>query len=259
MKVQEDARRMNYEDRFSEIVVEDEDHVKKIASITADRMEKIFGISFRLTEKGPQEPKIPVVVFAETYDAIIDHLVKRKKGLIKLDSERSSHDYNSFKINFANRFVIGFDNVDNENDEKDGNYMIYINDIRDGKAVEEPLEPDEDPSKKTTEWINQNITEHPEAIKMISIEAREHLKKLGIGFTNHELIFPIFCTMYDVLVDYMDLFRKETNEYFQEINFAGCFFVAAYENEEGGSDIVFRPSIDSKTALKDDATSGSSN
>ena len=250
-------KKMSYKEKYDDIVIEDKDDIYQIASIAIDRLNTIFGLTFRETEKDPQDPRIPLVIFTETYDAVIDHLVKRRKGLIRNDKGEAK-SFDSFDLDFAGRFVIGFDNVDNEDDEKEGNFMIYINDIRENKTIEEPRESDDvKPVQKAIEWVNQNITKNPESIKLIALEARERLRNLDIAFTNHELIMPIFCIVYDTMVEYVDMKRKEqADPYEYEINFAGCFFVTARESEDGTSVFVFRPSIDSKMALKDDATSG---
>jgi len=253
MAKKDETKKGSYEARYNELVIEDQEAIVRISSITADRLRNIFGLHFSKTEGGPADPRVPLIIFTETYDAVIEHLVKRRKGTAKMDAKQ----YDSFQLNFANRFVIGFDNVENDDDEKEGNFMIFIKDIRDGKTVEEPRDPDACPSEKAVEWVNQNITENPEAIKEISLDALDRLAKYGICFYNHELIMPIFCTMYDTMVEYIDMERKELDDYEYEINFAGCFFVSACENADGGSDIIFRPSIDSKTALKDDGSSGS--
>lgn len=251
------TKKFDYRDKYEDIVIEDREEVYKIASIATDRLNRIFGITFRETEKDPQDPRIPLIIFTETYDAVIDHLVKRRKGLIK-NSKGEAMKFNNSEINFANRFIVGFDNIDNDDDEKDGNFMIFINHIKENKTVDEPREDDSiKPVEKAIEWVNQNITKDTESIKAISLEARSRLRKLDIAFTNHELIMPIFCIIYDTMIEYIDLRRKEQSDpYEYEINFAGCFFVTAREAEDGDSVFVFRPSIDSKMALKDDATSG---
>lgn len=243
-----------YEDKYDEIVIEDAEAIETIGALSAARLKHIFGLHFVKNEHGETEPKMPIIIFTETFDAVIEYLAKARRGMIGRDDNK----YNEFHINFANRFNIGYDNIENDEDEKEGNFMIFIQDTRESKTVEEPKDTEMTPTEKAVEWINQNIIEQSEAISDISIEAKNRLAKLDLVFHSSDLIMPIFCTVYDVMVEYMALERaeKEPEGDDYEINFAGAFFVMARENEKGGSDIIFRPSIDSKTMLKDDATSG---
>ena len=260
-KLEEEAiGKRTYIDRYNEIVIEDENEVEKISSIAADRLQHIFNLHFCRPETKSNGDKvqvpdnrIPLIIFTETYDAVIDKLIDARKGML---ARNEIKEYNKFNFNFANRFEIGYDNISNDEDEKEGNYMIYIKDIRESRTIEEPAEPNTKPTEKAVEWISQNITQKPQTITEIAIDAKERLKKLDLALHSHELVMPIFCTVYDTMVEYMDMRRIELNECEYEINFAGAFFVCAMENEDGGSDIIFRPSIDSKTSLKDDASSG---
>lgn len=235
---------------FEEITVEDVDDIEIIGSMACRTILRDFGISFSNDENegGEDEWRAPIVIFAVTYEAIIEELIRLRK-----------ESYNKFNINFANRFYIGFDNRVDEEDEKEGNFMIYIFNKEDGKGVnntEENSYDEQNAAERCRHWVSENVIDSPDTIKRISENALKKLEKLDIVLYRDTLIPPIVSYVYDELIAYMNQKRINMKEDEFEINFSGCFFVMSRETKDGKGEIVFRPSIESKMLLKDDATSG---
>lgn len=244
------AKKEKYEEYFEDIVVEDEVDMEIIGSSACRSIEKDFGITFgKSAEGGEDDWRVPIVVFAKVYESILEEL------------EALRDQYNSFEINFANRFLIGFDNHVNEDDEKEGNFMIYIFNINDAnKAIAEnanssEIGEEEDASERCRRWVSENVVDTPETMRKISQKAITKLEKIDLELYRDTLIPPIVSYVYDEMVEYIKQKRINNKEDEEEINFAGCFFIMSRETEDGKGEIIIRPSIESKMALKDDATS----
>lgn len=233
-----------YPKLFEENVLEDESAIIDIAELSSKVMEKDLKLYFLDEKRKERDYRIPIAIFIKTFDAIVKELIKLEKS------------YSSFEINFANRFLMGFDNHENEEDEKEGNFMVYIFHVNQASKDTEYDDADTETSlERAVKWINENIKDNPEVIKRISENAVEELKAYDIILYSQDLIAPIFSIMYDTCVKYLKDKRREIGEDEYEINFAGCFFISARESEDGIDTITIRPSIESKTGLKDDARS----
>lgn len=237
-------KELRYQKLIEENILEDEDAIIDIAELSSKVIERDLKIYFFDEKRKERDWKIPVAIFIKTFEEVIKELIRLRKS------------YNSFEINFANRFLIGFDNCENEEDEKEGNFMIYIFHVSQASKDTEYDDYDtETPPERAVKWINENVKDNPEVIKRISENSVEKLKDYDIVFYSTDLIAPIFSIMYDTCVKYLKDKRREMEEYEYEINFAGCFYISARESEDGIDTITIRPNIESKTGLKDDANS----
>ena len=102
-----------YEDIYNEYVLEDEEYIEEIGELASRCIRRDFGISF-----------------SDEKDVIMCYNEMKKK----IASLRRTN--NSFEINFANRFVFGFDNTNADtDDEKDGNFTPYFFNIENNSAT----------------------------------------------------------------------------------------------------------------------------
>ena len=244
------AKKEKYEGYFEDIVVEDEMDIEIIGSNSCRSIAKDFGITFGKSENGGEDDwRVPIVIFAKVYESLLEVL------------EEKRDQYNSFEINFAQRFVMGFDNRVDEEDEKEGNFMVYLFHIADNaKAISEnanasEIGEEEDAAERCRRWVSENVIDTPETMRAVSQKAIEKLEKIDLELYRDSLIPPIVSYVYDEMIEYIKQKRINNKEDEVEINFAGCFFNASRETEDGKGEIVIRPSIESKMALKDDATS----
>jgi hypothetical protein len=225
-----------YEKYFNEICKEDVDDVLTICSTASQIIYEKFKIKL-------DDPKITATIFSETYEAILDYLKSLEK------------DYSEFKIDLCNRFIIGYSNIESEEDEKEGNFMVYI---RHKNSLNTSMDNASDNAnlkaiELAVQWNTDNVIEQPKIIKDISAKAKDKCEKLDIYLVSSECIMPIFITTYENIINYVKIKRKELDKFEYEINFASVFYIGARESEEDTADIYIRPNIESKLALKDDS------
>lgn len=163
-------------------------------------------------------------------------------------------DYSDFQIKICDRLVIGYTTNDNEEDEKNGNFMVSIKHLNCTKKNYDTADPTATSRERTVQWNTNNIIEQPKLLREISIEAIERLKKIDVTIGFEEAIIPIFVTTYEALIMYLKTKRKETDEFEFEINFMSCFYIGARESEDVDDTIYIRPNIAFKLEIKDDAT-----
>ena len=224
-----------YEKYFDEICKEDIDDVLTICSTASQIIYEKFKIKL-------DDPKITATIFSKTYEAILDYL------------ESIETKYQSFKMDICNRFCIGYSTVESEEDEKEGNFMVFI---RHMNSINTSMDNASDNAnlkalELAVQWNTDNILEHPKIIKDIAAKAKEKCEKIDIYLVSSECIMPIFITTYENIVNYVKIKRKELDKFEYEINFASVFYIGARESEDDTADIYIRPNIESKLKLKND-------
>jgi hypothetical protein len=229
----------SYQKYFDMICVEDQEDV----ILVCETASKIIWEKFRAKFDDPK-------LLAVTVSVVYDQIKEKIKSLREKNSE--------FHINVCNRFEIGYTNDENEDDEKSGNFMIYIKPLT--AADVEPSYESDDPyakaAQRAVEWSSKNIIENSGILNDIAINAVKVLQQYKINIGLSELIFPVFIMTYESLVSYLKIKRSETKNYKEEINFISCFFIAARESLDGPDEIIIRPNIDTKILLKDDSMAG---
>lgn len=247
-----------YEDIYEDYVLEDEEFIHEVGNLACKAIRRDFGISFSEEKDiSKDDIRIPIVTFIMCYNEM-------KK---KIQEIRRTN--NSFEINFADRFVFGFDNTDsNVDDEKDGNFTPYFFNIENNSKSME-YESERNIVERCRTWVTENVAENPTIITEISQATLNDMKELNIGYNSNVIIPPVIVYVYDQMVKLIKVKRREGGEDGEkldelEINFCNCFTIAAREteeNEESAKDnwddeIVITPDIDFKTGVKDDGTSG---
>ena len=226
----------NYVKYFNTMCVEDVEDVVLVCEIASKMIWEKFRAKF-------DDPKLLATTVSVTYEQI--------KSKIQSLREKNSE----FHLNVCDRFEIGYSNDENEDDEKSGNFMIYIKPLT-SVGVDQVYESDDPYAKaaqRAVEWSSKNISENSAILNDIAISTVKALENLGINIGVSELVFPVFITTYESLVNFLKVKRSETKEYKEEINFIGCFYIAARESVEGDDEIIIRPNIDTKLSLKDDS------
>ena len=228
---------MKYDEYFKMNCTEDEDDITRVLGTTMVELQK-FGVSFI-------DKKMMGAIFCKVYDSILQNLEKFEK------------DYSSFEINFCNRFIIGYNTTEDEDDEKCGNFMVYIShrgcDKSDDNKVDDT---NSTAASKFSYWVMENLQQQVELITKITGDAIKGLNELGITIQVPDVIIVIFTKVYETLVKYLMARRRDLGEFEYEINFLSCFFIGAREGEES-DDIYIRPNIESKLRLKNDSVASS--
>lgn len=201
---------------------------------------------FRINLKRPEDPfyhayKMTAMVFVETYRAIIDQLLERRKTNA------------TYTINIANRLAVGFTNSDNDEDEKNGNFMVFVRDIPHYSVKDDDeIKLDSHSKEYIRNWNQENMINNPEDCMAIANRALNYLKDIKIYLGSSELVFPIFITIYETLIEYMKTFRREKEKTFVKINFCSCMWIRCDEQDDGIDKIAIIPAIEDKLNLKSD-------
>lgn len=227
---------MKYTEVFSANVAEDQDDIIAICDIASKVVKEKFLVNIT-------DPRIIGAMFRETYVTFLEKL----KELEKTNS--------SFRIDVAGRFGIGYTTTDSEEDEKQGNFMVFFEDFGTSKKNNDP-DMTASTKERVVQWCIDNITVQPDIINSVSMATMEKLKNMDIMLASHEFVMPIFITVYDTLVNYLKIRRAETDAFEYEVNFISCFNIKAMEGD-GNDVIVIRPNIEAKLELKNDAVASS--
>lgn len=219
---------------FNEICTEDVEDVLMICTTASKRLRDRFKIKI-------DEPKMLAAIFSKTYETVLRELQSLEK------------DYSEYQITFCDRFVMGYSTNQNESDEKEGNFMIYINHLNVIPSTDE-VDPQLSNKERCVQWNTDNIKTQPEEIKTIAAKTTEALKKIDIVLTSDEIIIPTFITVYETIIEVMKIRRKEQDKFEYEINFCSCFYVTVIEQDDQDTDIInIRSNIHGKLMLKNDA------
>lgn len=229
---------MKYDEYFKMNCTEDEADITRVLGTTMKELQK-FGATFT-------DQKMIGAIFCKVYDSILQNLEKFEK------------DYSSFEINFCNRFIIGYNTTEDEDDEKCGNFMVYIRHRGCDKSDDHKFNDETNPTaaSKFSYWVMENLQQQVELITKITGDAIKGLSEMGITIQVPDVIIVIFTLVYESLVKYLTAVRTELGEFEYEINFLSCFFIGAREGEES-DDIYIRPNIESKLRLKNDSVASS--
>ena len=195
------------------------------------------------------EKKMVIALFGITLETVIQFLKTKQTA-----------QYESYNINFANRVEIGYStSTENENidEEKSGNFMPYMYHIYDSKTNSDRDEDEYNSVTLATQWNAANVKSSIEDIKEISTKAVEKLKGYEIHLGTNELVIPIFCLIYEILVNYIKIQRANNNDFEYILNVASIATARAVEGEDGDV-IYFDTSIFFKREIKNDEHASSS-
>lgn len=228
-----------WEEYYNETIFEDQEEIELIGNTCNAILEERFSIVLK-------DPRLTTAMFLKTFESF----VKKLKSFEK--------DYDNFQIDLADRLIIGFDNNDNEDDEKSGNFMFFMKHMKESAKTEDIDVSGKSNIEKAVEWNADNIRVQPELIRQMTIDAIKELKSIEIHLANNEIIMPIFITYYETIINMMKLLRRERNEMDIEVNYV-WFRVFVTESEDGKDTVYLKPHIEGKLTIKDDAAASSKN
>lgn len=240
----EKNEKKTYKDVFEENCFENQEEVLEICEIAYNRLRSDFKINFesRDGEEQINSPMLVAAIFRKIFEAFMKTLISYQK------------EWSSYQIVVANRLIIGYSNSENDEDlEKPGNFMFFIQHINSSTKTDM----DKDPTLKSVElcamFNSENITTNAEDIYKIANLALSMLNEIDVKFASNEVIIPIFIAVYEALITKLKIYRIDADEFEYEINFMSCFWAMVREGENGNDSIRFRPNIEGKLSLKNDA------
>lgn len=191
---------------------------------------------------GLNSPATTIAIYSKIFETICDVVVEQEK------------DWSDFQLNIADRLIIGYTTTDDENDEKQGNFMVYM--LPGGSTrSDKPLDDDErDTITLCTQWNAANVKTQPEVIKAIASRGRKALDSIiNIKMESDEFIIPMFCVIHSQIVSYIRTKRVELNQPEYELNIAGLYTIGITETDDAEENIYYVPSITLKLKFKNDA------
>lgn len=204
--------------------------------------------------------KKTIAIYCNIFDSILE--------VIKARQDSGSEE---FELNIADRLIIGFKNDYDEDDEKEGNFMVYMK-HREPTRSDESMDDDVE-GKSTislsTQWNAINVTAQIDIIKEVALKGRKKLEEfVNIKTESIEFIIPLFSIIHTSMLSWLKLKRAELQKPDFEISVGGMYTVgvqlvefedpdAANEETEGGMDvkeeIYYLPGISMKRYFKNDA------
>lgn len=215
---------------------EEKERVKNIITV-CEAASRIIRDKFRIRL---DDPKLTGAIFIKIYQAIINELIEKEAT------------HNSYELDICGTLEIGFTTSSDEDDEKEGNYAIYIHSKEIKKKNDDIADSSATQLERCQIWNDQNNITNPDNIREIAMKAVKLLADIDVNLGSYEYIMPIFITIYETLVKVVSTKRRELDEYSYGFDFLGCFEIEATEGENDIDNIIITPSIDSKLSLKND-------
>ncbi len=225
---------------FKDNVSENADELLAIAELANRKLHETLSL-------GLDSPMTTVAIYAQIFESMCKVIAEKEK------------DYDSFNLNMADTFHIGYDTTDSEDDEKTGNFMVYMNHI-DNQKTDAVLDDEEDNTLALCAmWNATNVKTQAEVIKEVAVQALKDLGTLiNIKMESHEFIIPMFCIIHSQLIKFLKQKRTELGLSEYELNVAGLFTAGCSVNENTEEEIYFVPSIALKLLFKNDSIASSS-
>lgn len=220
---------------FKDNVSENQEELLAIGDLANRKLHEVLSL-------GLDSPMTTIAIYAQIFESMCSVIAMKEK------------DYDSFNLNMADNFEIGYDTTDNEDDEKSGNFMVYMRHL-DNQKTDAVLDDDEDNTLSLCAiWNATNVKTQAEVIKEVAIQALKDLGSIiNIKMESHEFVIPMFCIIHSTLIRFLKQKRAELEKSEYEINVAGLFTAGCSVNEDSEEEIYFVPSITLKLLFKNDS------
>lgn len=237
---------------IEDIISEDYEENIQIAQLAKSELFRVWKIGFDEEELKEEDPdagaKLVLGFYSKVYECIMEKLREKRA------------DKSDYGIKIADIVLIGYDDSNDDGEsEKVGNFCPYISDMQ-HKKIDNDFDPEDTSIERCTRWMTENVKEQRKTITDIATNA---MKKLSTDIAFHAnsptVIFPMFATIHEQLVEYMKLKRAEEDVSEYMINFCGCFDIYSRLTEDGDSVIEYSPNPSQKLDTKSDATASAEN
>ena len=237
---------MTGDEWYHKNVVEDEDFVSSVGTLSQKMLYQKFNITIKLRT-------IPIAMYAVIFDTI-------KSFLHTKEGSKSS-----YAINIADVLEIGFTSGLDEADsdaEKIGNYTLFIKNIESPEMWQKETG-DLNSSVLCTQWMaSLRVNESTQDMKEIAAKAFDNLHSdISIFLPSPDMVIPIFCTIHRQIIEQVKLMYVNSSQDLKDdfrLNFAGLFDISVVELEEG-IQVLFKPRVSDKGGFKNDDEISSKN
>lgn len=196
------------------------------------------------------------IPLAETTIAMYCHIFKTILGVVKSKQD----GWSDFCLNIADRLKVGYTTSDDDDAEKSGNYMAFIQHVENTQTDDSLDESETKTIDLCTSWCATNIKVQSDIVNEVAAQAKADIdKNLNIKLESLEFIIPFFCIVHAQLVNYIRLKRKELEVEEYEIKVEDIYFAKCVETNDGEEVIDFHPCISTKLYFKDDESATGAN
>ena len=216
-------------------VVDDVDENLEIAELAIRALKDQWNVGFK-------HPETVLGFYGTVYLTILKRLAQEREN-------RSAYGVR------VRTLEIGYDDAEDDGVmTKPGSFCPYIYDIPESELEDAKLIDMEGTSvERCTEWVSNNLKHQPNIMNEIATQAVKNLADIEIHIAYSVLIFPLFYTIHQQMVEYMKLKRVEKGDSEYMINFTGAFEVYARLQENGDTVIEYSPVPSDKLDIKSDA------
>jgi hypothetical protein len=242
MKDQNQKNEVNQKllDWLDSYVVDNPDTNLEIAGVCMREALSKFDIRFGDCTKR-EDQAIILAIYNFVFEAIIDELKKMQDKTPELS------------IQVGEIVEIGYDNLQDDDSEKQGNFSPFVYDLKGRLEIEKS--PDERSVDACARWMSKNMRDYPKLWDNIATKAIKSLNdEVNVPIAQAVIVLPIFALIQSQLCMYMDTMRKDQDESCVMITFASVIDVYAMKMEDNSTDIQFKPKPSMKLGTKSDAT-----
>lgn len=216
---------------YMDTVIEDVTECRTVADMAVKAALEKFDIAVTTEQM--------LAIYCLTYNETIKKLMEKRED-----------EPEKFIINIANVVKIGYDNVEYDEDaETSGNFNVFIENVG-IKSTTSDDAPD-DSVDACNQWMHANVKEQRKIIESIAAATIKSLhEEVEIEIGEPVIIFPLWCTIHEELVEFAKVKRSENNQYDYFMNFCNALEIHAQLQEDGTVQIVYKPNISEKLNIK---------
>lgn len=187
-------------------------------------------------------PDLCIASYGIIFESILEILKSKQK------------EYSDFAINIANVLQISYNTNNDDEAEKMGNFMPFIQQIANGPIPDSGVDSSvQDSIEICTTWNSSHITEQADVLGEIATKAVSNLSaQLNTKTMSQSIIIPIFCLVHEQIVSYVKLQRVDSGLSEYELDVAGLYTIHAVETDDGTENIEYTLGVYSKMSIKDD-------
>lgn len=152
---------------------------------------------------------------------------------------------------------IGYDDAEDDGVmEKVGSFCPYICEVPEDELTENTsIDKDGTNSvERCTQWMSNNMQQRANFVNQVSTQALKNLAEdVDIHPAYSVIIFPIFYTIHQQMVEYLKLKRIENNSTEERITFAGMIKTFIRMDENTDVFVEYSPVVSDKWGMKEDS------
>ena len=222
---------------FERTCVDDRDKILAVCAVTGRMLADQFNMRTR-----ENLDEVWALVFYECWLQILEFL------------SRKTSQYTEFEVQVEKCVRIGYTNYLNDDDEKVGNFMPFMEWV--GKDTSIVYNPHETADDNFIRWKEQNSIKNVDMQKEIQDKTALLInRKYGMNIGSPDAVIPIFCIFLDNVVNILKQDYKDAGEDVSKVkmNVLSQFTVTySFDTDDNREIVDFSPSVAIKMEIKND-------